>query len=66
MYTVTIKKNGNKAPHIVLLLEEYVECIIVLVNVVTHAPHDYHVLFCNYLNQNYQVNLAFASSCRSS
>jgi hypothetical protein len=29
MYTVTIKMNDNKAPHIVPLLEEYVECIII-------------------------------------
>jgi hypothetical protein len=47
MYTVTIKGIINKAPHIIPLLEEYVECIVILVNVVNHAPHGCHMLLCN-------------------
>jgi hypothetical protein len=41
------KRIINKAPHIVPLLEEYVEYIIIKVNVVNHVPHGCHVLFCN-------------------
>jgi hypothetical protein len=38
------KRTINKAPHIVPLLEEYAENIIIYVNVVNHAPHGCHVL----------------------
>jgi hypothetical protein len=36
-----------KEPHIVPLLERYVEYIIIYVNRDNHVLHDCHVLFCN-------------------